>query len=606
MYGTSQTSNMATFLPLNLNAVDVPAETARFVTYTPEGPDTDGFNCTVCRIEVRKNAINWSNPLKPSGITSVSAGSGFVMKVFGKTIAIITNEHVIHDYDITIPGAITVTFPKSGSHKIEAELIGTSPEHDLALLRIKKAKKKLPWFGDYVLEAGGPADVAMGVALHVLGYPLGQEGLAFTQGVISGYQWVNGTHYIYSDTTINHGNSGGAALVKVAGTYRVVGVPTAIIEGAQNAGYITPFAVVERFLHNFQHLYRESKDLPVFVPRPVLAMRLESMSDIYMGLIGSSNPNGLFVNSISPGSLFSDVLQAEDQLVSINGAAIDDVGQTQPEGTSAPLSLSQVVNGMGYDDTATVGLIRSGHHMEVEVKYDAYMDPRKVKPRYKFDHDPVNLALVGELVFQDLTLNLVESLGAANPYIGKWSHIDEQINNPVVIYSDRIGNTMKAPAPPLILSTINGQAVTSAASIPGLLNVKAQQFHRIKFADGSLVVIKSHELQESADIDPITEVATTATKHTSITQVTAQRFERSLCQHLPGACDCAIDIGVAADQLSELIGNIKVSTSHDDVVRDIISDRRSSADHRREIDEVELGFLRESLPLHLLQELGYS
>ena len=66
-----------------------------------------------------------------------------------------------------------------------------------------------------------------------LGYPLGQQSLKSTTGVISGRE----QHLIQMSAAINPGNSGGP-LLNVNG--EVVGINSAIIQGAQNVGYIIP------------------------------------------------------------------------------------------------------------------------------------------------------------------------------------------------------------------------------------------------------------------------------------------------------------------------------------------------------------------------------
>lgn len=143
-----------------------------------------------------------------------SLGSGVIISKDGY---IITNNHVVEDAD-----SIMVKLP--GSEKeYEAELIGTDPKSDIAVIRIE-ADDLTP------IRLGRSADLKIGDVVFAIGNPFG-VGLSVSQGIVSA-QHKNGIgineyeNFIQTDASINPGNSGGA-LVDSRGA--LIGINSAII-----------------------------------------------------------------------------------------------------------------------------------------------------------------------------------------------------------------------------------------------------------------------------------------------------------------------------------------------------------------------------------------
>jgi len=159
--------------------------------------------------------------------TRNSLGSGFVLSEEG---IIITNNHVIADAD-----EITVNF--SDGSKLVAELVGTDPKTDIAVLRVEPEKPlKAVSFGD--------SDTArIGDWVMAIGNPFGLGGTV-TLGIVSavGRDISSGPYdnFIQTDASINRGNSGGP-LFNMNGD--VVGINTAIISpsgGSIGIGFSIP------------------------------------------------------------------------------------------------------------------------------------------------------------------------------------------------------------------------------------------------------------------------------------------------------------------------------------------------------------------------------
>ncbi|MFN2370337.1 MAG: trypsin-like peptidase domain-containing protein [Candidatus Krumholzibacteriia bacterium] len=167
-----------------------------------------------------------------------STGSGFVVDAGGE---ILTNHHVIDGAE-----AIFVRF-SGEKREYRAELVGTDPNTDLALLRIDPAGRGLP-----VLEFADSDVVQVGSWAVAVGNPFGNLESTLTVGVVSalgrGDLVIGGLtpryqDFIQTDAAINFGNSGGP-LVDVAG--RVIGVNTAINQAGQGIGFAVPSNLVRR------------------------------------------------------------------------------------------------------------------------------------------------------------------------------------------------------------------------------------------------------------------------------------------------------------------------------------------------------------------------
>ena len=147
------------------------------------------------------------------GRVSKSLGSGFVIDKAG---FIVTNNHVIEGADI-----IETTFPNGETYT--AELIGTDPATDIAVLKID-AGKDLPAV-DFAADDAG----RVGEWVIAIGNPFGYSG-SVAAGIISARNRdINQGSYddfIQTDVAINKGNSGGP-LFNMDG--EVIGVNTAIL-----------------------------------------------------------------------------------------------------------------------------------------------------------------------------------------------------------------------------------------------------------------------------------------------------------------------------------------------------------------------------------------
>jgi len=201
---------------------------------------------------------------------SPSTGSGFVVDPGGD---ILTNFHVIDGAD-----AIFIRF-SGEKQEYRAELKGTDPNTDLALLWIDPAGRKLP-----VLEFGDSDQVEVGSWAIAIGNPFGNLESTLTVGVVSakgrGDLKIGGLtpryqDFIQTDASINFGNSGGP-LVDIRG--RLIGVNTAINQRGQGIGFAVPSNLV---MNIYRQLHEQGR-----VIRGYLGIVTEDVVQV----VGEENP----------------------------------------------------------------------------------------------------------------------------------------------------------------------------------------------------------------------------------------------------------------------------------------------------------------------------
>lgn len=208
------------------------------------------------------------------------AGSGFLWDTSGH---IVTNFHVLK-------GAQRIQVRLDSGEAIDASFVGGSPDHDLAVIRLRSIPDDIT-----PIPIGVSGDLQVGQAVFAIGNPFGLA-RTLTTGVISaldrrlptaGGREVMGA--IQTDAAINPGNSGGP-LIDSAG--RLIGVNTAIISGSGSSagiGFAVPVDVVNKIV---PLLITNGK-----VPRPGIGIIvLDEETSAGLGVVGA------VIDRVMPGS----------------------------------------------------------------------------------------------------------------------------------------------------------------------------------------------------------------------------------------------------------------------------------------------------------------
>ncbi|MGQ4880337.1 Do family serine endopeptidase [Billgrantia sp. LNSP4103-1] len=254
-----------------------------------------------------------------------SLGSGVIVSEDGY---VLTNHHVID-------GADEIQVALRDGRETLAEVIGTDPESDLAVLRI--GLEDLP-----VIQLYDSGDVAVGDIAMAIGNPFG-VGQTVTMGIISatGRSHLGLSAYedfIQTDAAINPGNSGGA-LINAEGS--LVGINTAIFSrsgGSQGVGFAIPTRLARSILEDLVTQGR--------VIRGWLGIEAQEMTQDLAASFGLQTPRGVVISGVVPdGPADQAGLRPGDVLLEVDGspildarAAMSDIAAIEP-GATLPLTL---------------------------------------------------------------------------------------------------------------------------------------------------------------------------------------------------------------------------------------------------------------------------
>jgi 2-alkenal reductase len=210
----------------------------------PRGPLGDTERSTVALFDrvspsvVQVAAHRAGNPLAEED-SGRASGTGFIWNDAGH---VVTNDHVVQN-----ARAVAVRF--ASGEVAEAEVVGVAPSYDLAVLRVRNARRTPP-----PVMLGSSSDLKVGQAAFAIGNPFGLD-QSLTSGIISALKRRLPTstgreiaNMIQTDAAINPGNSGGPLLDSEG---RLIGVTTAIISpSGSNAGigFAIPADVVNRIV----------------------------------------------------------------------------------------------------------------------------------------------------------------------------------------------------------------------------------------------------------------------------------------------------------------------------------------------------------------------
>jgi PKD repeat protein len=164
--------------------------------------------------------------------TELGSGSGFIIDSNG---LILTNNHVIS-------GAEEITVYLEDGTSYDGEVLARDPSHDMAVVKINAV-------GLPALEIGDYDSVELGQQVVVLGYPLGNENISVTSGLVSAVEYDSGTNitWIQTDSAVNPGNSGGPML-NLKG--QIIGMVAAKIvgEAIEGIGYAISIVTINLYL----------------------------------------------------------------------------------------------------------------------------------------------------------------------------------------------------------------------------------------------------------------------------------------------------------------------------------------------------------------------
>ena len=238
----------------------------------------------------------------PSFRQRQSGGAGVVIDADKGHV--VTNHHVIDNAD-----EISVTL--QDGREFEAELVGSDPATDIALLKVEADDlRELPLgdsdklaVGDFVVAIGNPYELGHTVTSGIVS-ALGRDGFS------SRYQ-----DFIQTDAAINRGNSGGP-LVDLDG--RLVGINSAITSPTGVSAGLG-FAVPSNTVKFITDQLAETGE----VRRGLLGVHIQEVPPQDAEMLGLKSARGVVVEAVMPGTAAEDAgIEAGDVIVSLNDREI--------------------------------------------------------------------------------------------------------------------------------------------------------------------------------------------------------------------------------------------------------------------------------------------
>lgn len=273
------------------------------------------------------------------------SGSGIIISEDGY---IVTNNHVVEK-------ATKVTIGMFDKRTFEAQVVGTDPLTDLAVIKIEA--KNLP-----TAYLGNSDDLKVGQWVMAIGNPLALSSTV-TAGIVSAIgrgqlglikDSYGVENFIQTDAAINPGNSGGA-LVDLSGS--VIGVNSAIAAGNTGTyigyGFAIPINLVKSV----------AKDLIAHgkISRGYIGVNIGEVDDAMAKSLGLDKPKGIIVQGLVEGGAASKAdIKEGDVILKVDGREVNQ-----------PNQLQGYIASKSAGTTVKMTLFRDGREIEREVTLKA-------------------------------------------------------------------------------------------------------------------------------------------------------------------------------------------------------------------------------------------
>ena len=401
---------------------------------------------TVVQVFSEIAEFNWLQPYSTPN-QMMATGSGFFIDQSG---LIVTNAHVVNQAKY-----IYIQVPVFGKRQFDVDLVGISFERDLALLKLTEISKQeiqklLPEIPFLVL--GDSDTIKRGDEIMALGYPLSQESLKSTSGVISGTESI-GRPMIQVDVPINPGNSGGPS---INADGHVIGINTAGIPSAQNIGYIIPVNELKVVLEDLKKAPNK------LVRRPFMGLNYQTSASTSLAqYLNNPVPGGCYVVDVFPGAILSQAgLQSGDVIYEVNGLKVDSEGEVLCPGSDDRISLTDYASFWTLGQKITMVIYRKGERKEISFNFNLSKLPA-IRTAYP-DFEKIDYEVIAGMVFMQLTRNHIQILIKHVPMLIRYEDPRNQ-EEPVLIVTHILPGSFaqrsRIVAPVTIIDQINGRKV---------------------------------------------------------------------------------------------------------------------------------------------------
>jgi len=300
---------------------------------------------------------------EPQQRRTSALGSGFIIDITG---TVVTNNHVIQ-------GAEDIFVTVNGEKEYDAEIVGTDPLSDIAVLKIKSKEKFLP------VKFGDSDTARVGDWVIAIGNPFGLGGTV-TSGIISARNRSIGLSryedYIQTDASINSGNSGGP-LFDMNGN--VIGINTAILgqSGSIGIGFSIPSNSAKKVIDQLIK-FGETK-------RGWLGVRIQNVTKEIAELENLDKPRGALVASVAEGSPSEKGgIKSGDIILEFDGKIINEMAE-----------LPKIVAETEVGTTVNVKIWRNKREVTKKITLGRLETSEDFKPKLKKQEVPKQTRIEG-------------------------------------------------------------------------------------------------------------------------------------------------------------------------------------------------------------------
>ena len=360
------------------------------VTLNPEDvPRRRGFPFPF-DFEERPNPRNRRPQPMPDPQTT---GSGIVITADGY---ILTNHHVAGDAE-----KLTVTF--SDNREYDAELVGSDPRTDIAVIKIDATGLKPATIGtsdaveigEWVLAVGAPLNLKSTVTAGIVS-AVGRD-----INIINDQRGLSIEDFIQTDAAINPGNSGGA-LINLNG--EVIGVNTAIATSNRSFigyGFAVPIDLAKKVMDD---IVAHGK-----VKRGYIGIGLDPVDAGTAEAFGLDRPKGVLISNVLPNTPADKAnLKEGDIVLSVDGQPVN-----------RPNHLQSLVARKHPGDTVTLAIRRNTENLTIRVTLGERLpeDLASADDAPSQEQEDASVSEIG-LTVHDITTKMIEEYGIAENTTG--------------------------------------------------------------------------------------------------------------------------------------------------------------------------------------------
>ena len=382
------------------------------------------FEKSIFQIHAHNIKFNWIEPYK-NVKSDESIGTGFLIDKNGY---ILTCSHVISNSI-----KVFVSLPAIGKKTFEVDIVNFCPSVDIALLKIRDINKFKKVLKDNLepIKLGNSDKIKPGEKSLALGYPLGEDKLKRTSGIISGIQ----SGHIQTDTPINPGNSGGP-LINTKG--EVVGINFALNARGINVGYAVPI--------NKYYLIEKVLNTPLkngIIHTPTVGMQVNNTNKDMIEFISKNrinNNNGYYISNVfKNGSFYQAGIKNGDILISFNNNILDNFGESKVKWSYEKVNLIEIIHRSRINDIIPIEYFST--ELQKIIKTNIKLkDSTFYKIRYYYPpFEKVNYIVYCGIILMNLTNNHLKIL----PNLDSYKENENKINSELVLTKVLPGSFIK-------------------------------------------------------------------------------------------------------------------------------------------------------------------